>query len=65
MTDDREIQKLARKMARSGVFADVEAIERTLGKVVGDTVDRIGSRGFRRQINRVCVASAQTVRRSA
>jgi hypothetical protein len=57
-TDDREIQRLARKMASLGQFPDFESIERAMGRVLGEAVQRIGSRGFRRQIDRLC-ATAQ------
>ena len=56
--DEREIQRLARKMASSGQFSDFESVERAMGRVVGEAVERIGSRGFRRQIDRLC-ATAQ------
>ncbi len=58
-TDDREIQRLARKMASSGQFPDFESIERTMGRVVGEAVQRIGSRGFRRQIDRLCAIAQE------
>ena len=57
-TDEREIQRLARKMASSGQFLDFESIERAMSRVIGEAVQRIGSRGFRRQIDRLC-ATAQ------
>ena len=60
-TDDCEIQRLARKMASSGQFSDLESIERTMSRVIGGAVQRIGSRGFRRQIDRLC-AIAQELR---
>ncbi len=59
--DQREVQRLARKMASSGQFPDCESIERTMGRVIGEAVQRIGSRGFRRQIDRLC-AIAQELR---
>ena len=58
-TDEREIQRLARKMASSGQFPDCESIERTMGRVVGEAVQRIGSRGFRRQIDRLCAIAQE------
>ncbi len=63
-TDDREIQRLARKMASSGQFPDFESIERAIGRVVGEAVQRIGSRGFRRQIERACAVSSDAGARS-
>ncbi len=56
--NDREVQRIARKMASSGQFPDFESIERAMGRVLGEAVQRIGSRGFRRQIDRLC-ATAQ------
>ena len=58
-TDDREIQRLARKMASSGQFSDCESIERAIGRVIGEAVQRIGSRGFRRQIDRLCAIAQE------
>ncbi len=54
-----EVLKLARKMARSGQFADVESIERTLLKVIDITeaAQRIGRRGFRTQLKRLCASA--------
>ncbi len=58
-TDDREIQRIARKMASSGQFPDFESIERAMCRVVGEAAQRIGSRGFRRQINRLCAMAQE------
>jgi hypothetical protein len=46
-------------MASSGQFPDFESIERAMGRVVGEAVQRIGSRGFRRQIDRLCAIAQE------
>ncbi len=57
--NDREVQRIARKMASSGQFPDFESIERAMGRVLGEAVQRIGSRGFRRQIDRLCAIAQE------
>ena len=67
--DQREVQRLARKMASSGQFPNCESIEQAIGRAVGEAVQWIGSRGFRRQIDRICAiafnAGARSIRRSS
>ncbi len=51
-----EVLKLARKMARSGQFADFESVKEAMRKVEGfaQATEWIGQRSFRAQIDRLC-----------
>ena len=51
-----EVLKLARKMARSGQFADFESVKEAMRKVDGfaQATEWIGQRSFRAQIDRLC-----------
>ncbi len=51
-----EVLKLARKMARSGQFADFESVRKAMLKVEGfaQATEWIGQRSFRTQLDKLC-----------